>query len=156
MVSLYISIGWGFRTDTSYISTDEGWLYCAAHKDLFNGEIVGYALGSRMTKDLVIDSLLMAINAKKPGPGLIHHSDRGSQYCSACCPGQTHLEPTALFLSWKTAFVSGTGNIASPRALCPLPAPSPAGSLSCSPRAVLHRKLRAGDKGRPNRAGVGS
>ncbi len=69
-------------SDITYISTDEGWLYCAAHKDLFNGEIVGYALGSRITKDLVIDSLLMAVRTKKPDYGLIHHSDRGSQYCS--------------------------------------------------------------------------
>ncbi len=57
-------------------------LYCAAHKDLFNGEIVGYALGSRITKDLVIRSLLVAVATRKPEPGLIHHSDRGSQYCS--------------------------------------------------------------------------
>ena len=70
-------------SDITYISTDEGWLYCAAHKDLFNGEIVGYALGSRITKDLVIKSLLMAEAMKKPGEGLIHHSDRGSQYCSS-------------------------------------------------------------------------
>jgi putative transposase len=69
-------------SDITYISTDEGWLYCAAHKDLFNGEIVGYALGPRITRDLVIDSLCRAMHAKKPGPGLIHHSDRGSQYCS--------------------------------------------------------------------------
>jgi len=69
-------------SDITYISTDEGWLYCAAHKDLFNSEIVGYALGSRITKDLVIKSLLMAETMKKPGEGLIHHSDRGSQYCS--------------------------------------------------------------------------
>jgi transposase InsO family protein len=69
-------------SDITHISTDEGWLYCAAHKDLFNGEIVGYALGSRITKDLVIKSLLMAETMKKPGEGLIHHSDRGSQYCS--------------------------------------------------------------------------
>jgi putative transposase len=69
-------------SDITYIPTDEGWLYCAAHKDLFNGEIVGYALGSRITRDLVIDSLLMAVRAKKPDYGLIHHSDRGSQYCS--------------------------------------------------------------------------
>ena len=62
--------------------TDEGWLYCAAHKDLFNGEIVGYALGARITKDLVITSLRMAVATKKPDDGLIHHSDRGSQYCS--------------------------------------------------------------------------
>jgi len=69
-------------SDITYISTDEGWLYCAAHKDLFNGEIVGYALGSRITKDLVIRSLLMAVKRKQPGAGLINHSDRGSQYCS--------------------------------------------------------------------------
>jgi putative transposase len=69
-------------SDITYISTDEGWLYCAAHKDLFNGEIVGYALGSRITRDLVIKSLLMAVKTKKPDYGLIHHSDRGSQYCS--------------------------------------------------------------------------
>jgi putative transposase len=69
-------------SDITYISTDDGWLYCAAHKDLFNGEIVGYALGSRITKDLVVRSLLKAVATKKPEPGLIHHSDRGSQYCS--------------------------------------------------------------------------
>jgi putative transposase len=69
-------------SDITYIATHEGWLYCAAHKDLFNGEIVGYALGERITKDLVVSSLLMAIQRKQPDPGLIHHSDRGSQYCS--------------------------------------------------------------------------
>lgn len=69
-------------SDITYISTDEGWLYCAAHKDLFNGEIVGYALGSRITKDLVSRSFFRAVAAKRPPEGLIHHSDRGSQYCS--------------------------------------------------------------------------
>ncbi len=54
----------------------------AAHKDLFNGEMVGYALGSRITKDLVVRSLLMAVKIKQPQGGLIHHFDRGSQYCS--------------------------------------------------------------------------
>jgi transposase InsO family protein len=69
-------------SDITYIATDEGWLYCAAHKDLFNGEIVGYALGSRMTKDLVVRSLYKAVATKRPSAGLIHHSDRGSQYCA--------------------------------------------------------------------------
>lgn len=69
-------------SDITYIPTNEGWLYCAAHKDLFNGEIVGYALGSRITKELVLTSLLMAVKRKRPLPGLINHSDRGSQYCS--------------------------------------------------------------------------
>jgi transposase InsO family protein len=69
-------------SDITYIPTDEGWLYCAAHKDMFNGEIVGYALSERITKDIVIRSLYNAVSAKKPFSGLIHHSDRGSQYCS--------------------------------------------------------------------------
>lgn len=69
-------------SDLTYIPTDEGWLYCAAHKDLFNGEIVGYALGSRITMDLVKQSLLKAVSAKQPPVGLIHHSDRGIQYCA--------------------------------------------------------------------------
>ncbi len=69
-------------SDITYIATNEGWLYCAAHKDLFNGEIVGYALGERITKDIVIQSLLTAVKRRQPNPGLIHHSDRGSQYCS--------------------------------------------------------------------------
>jgi len=71
-----------WTSDITYITTDEGWLYCAAHRDLFNGEIVGYALGSRLARDLVITSLLMAVARKRPSPGLIHHSDRGKQYCS--------------------------------------------------------------------------
>ena len=69
-------------SDLTYIPTDEGWLYCAAHKDLFNGEIVGYALGPRITTDLVRESLLKAVRMKRPSQGLIHHSDRGVQYCA--------------------------------------------------------------------------
>ena len=69
-------------SDITYIPTEEGWLYLAGHKDLFHGEIVGYAMADRMTKNLISESLFRAIRAKRPGKGLIHHSDRGSQYCS--------------------------------------------------------------------------
>jgi putative transposase len=69
-------------TDITYIPTEEGWLYLAGHKDIFSGEIVGYAMASRMTKNLVSQSLFRAVASKRPVPGLIHHSDRGSQYCS--------------------------------------------------------------------------
>jgi len=69
-------------SDLSYIATEEGWLYCAAHKDLFNGEIVGYALGPRITMDLVQASLMNAVKRRRPAEGLIHHSDRGVQYCA--------------------------------------------------------------------------
>jgi transposase InsO family protein len=69
-------------TDITYISTGEGWLYLAGHKDLFTGEVVGNAMGKRMTKNLVSQSILRAITTKRPAAGLIHHSDRGSQYCA--------------------------------------------------------------------------
>lgn len=71
-----------YVTDITYIPTEEGWLYLAGHKDLFTGEIVGYAMGKRLTKSLVSESLFRAMAARRPAAGLIHHSDRGSQYCS--------------------------------------------------------------------------
>jgi putative transposase len=69
-------------TDITYIPSDEGWLYLAAVKDLYTCEIVGWAMDERMTKSLVCDALRAAYWRKKPAPGLMHHSDRGSQYCS--------------------------------------------------------------------------
>jgi transposase InsO family protein len=69
-------------SDITYVPTDEGWLYLASHKDLFTGEIVGYAMGERMSRNLVSQSLIRAMLSKRPAHGLIHHSDRGSQYCS--------------------------------------------------------------------------
>ena len=68
--------------DITYIPTDEGWLYLAAVKDLYTCEIVGWAMDKQMTKQLAIDALRAAYWRKKPPPGLLHHSDRGSQYCS--------------------------------------------------------------------------
>lgn len=69
--------------DLTYVWTDEGWLYLAVVLDLFNREIVGWSAKSRMTADLVTDALTMAWFRRRPAPGLIHHSDRGSQYASA-------------------------------------------------------------------------
>jgi len=69
-------------SDITYVPTDEGWLYLAGHKDLFTDEIVGYAMGERLTRNLVSQSLFRAVAAKCPAKGLTHHSDRGSQYCS--------------------------------------------------------------------------
>ena len=68
--------------DITYVPTDEGWLYLAALKDLHTCEIVGWAMDSRMTQTLVADALRAAYWRNKPNPGLLHHSDRGSQYCS--------------------------------------------------------------------------
>ena len=68
--------------DITYVATDEGWLYLAGIKDLWNREIVGYAMSHRMTQELVGQALFRAVAARRPPKGLIHHSDRGSQYCS--------------------------------------------------------------------------
>ena len=63
----------------TYIWTDEGWLYLAVVIDLFNREVVGWSIRSKMTAEIVIGALTMAWFRKKPAPGLIHHSDRGSR-----------------------------------------------------------------------------
>ncbi|MBF3524130.1 IS3 family transposase [Burkholderia pseudomallei] len=68
--------------DITYIATDEGWLYLAGLKDLYSGEIVGYAMSERMTKHLVMQALFRAVATRRPPAGLIHHTDRGSQYCA--------------------------------------------------------------------------
>ena len=67
--------------------TDEGWLYLAVVIDLFNREVVGWAIKERMTADIVTDALTMAWFRRHPEPGLVHHSDRGSQYASAVFQG---------------------------------------------------------------------
>jgi len=71
---------WG--ADLTYLWTDEGWLYLAIVLDLFNREIVGWSIKPRMTADIVTDALTMAWFRRRPAAGLIHHSDRGSQYAS--------------------------------------------------------------------------
>ena len=64
-------------SDITCISTEEGWLYLAGIKDVFACEIVGYAMGARMTQELVSQALQKAVKWKKPAAGLILHSDRG-------------------------------------------------------------------------------
>ena len=72
-----------WTSDITYLWTDEGWLYLAIVLDLFNREVVGWSLKPRMAADIVTNALSMAWFRRKPAPGLIHHSDRGSQYASA-------------------------------------------------------------------------
>ena len=72
---------WG--VDITYIWTTEGWLYLAVVLDLFSRRIVGWAVSDRLKRDLALTALRRAIALRDPHPGLIHHSDRGSQYCSA-------------------------------------------------------------------------
>jgi putative transposase len=71
-----------FVSDITYIRTQEGWLYLAAVMDLHTRAIVGWALKPRMTAELVLEALTMAWFRRRPAPGTIFHSDRGSQYAS--------------------------------------------------------------------------
>jgi putative transposase len=69
-------------TDITYIRTHEGWLYLAVVMDLFSRRIVGWSMQSRITKELVLDALLMAVWRRKPKNKVLIHSDQGSQYTS--------------------------------------------------------------------------
>jgi transposase InsO family protein len=68
--------------DITYIWTREGWLYLAAIQDLHSRRVVGWDMSDRMTAELVVRATTMAIQQRQPPAGLIHHSDRGGQYCS--------------------------------------------------------------------------
>jgi putative transposase len=71
---------WG--ADITYIWTREGWLYLAVVIDLFARCVVGWAVGDRLHRDLALAALRKALVMRRPSEGMIHHSDRGSQYCS--------------------------------------------------------------------------
>jgi putative transposase len=72
-----------WSSDITYIWTSEGWLYLAVVMDLFSRAIIGWSMSERMTRALVINAFGMAVKRRNPAPGLLHHSDRGSQYASA-------------------------------------------------------------------------
>lgn len=69
--------------DITYLQTMEGWLYLAVVIDLYSRRVIGWQISDRITDDLTIGALQMAISRRSPRPGLIFHSDRGSQYASA-------------------------------------------------------------------------
>ena len=92
---------WG--ADISYVWTREGWLYLAVVIDLFARRVVGWATSDRLHKELALSALHRAITVRRPPPGLIHHADRGSQYCSN--DYQTELRRHKILIS-----MSGKGN----------------------------------------------
>lgn len=75
-------IGQVYVSDITYIWTQEGWLYLAVVIDLCSRKVVGWSMSTRMKAQLVCDALRMAVWQRRPKSGLIHHSDRGSQYAS--------------------------------------------------------------------------
>ena len=92
---------WG--ADISYIWTREGWLYLAVVIDLFARRVIGWAVSDRLNRKLALQALEKAITMRRPSKGLIHHSDRGSQYCSF--DYQTKLKENGIMIS-----MSGKGN----------------------------------------------
>lgn len=68
--------------DITYLRTWEGWLYLAAIQDAYSRRIVGWSMADHMRSELVVDALQMALHRRRPGPGLVHHSDQGSQFVS--------------------------------------------------------------------------
>lgn len=92
-----------WAADISYVWTFEGWLYLAVVMDLYSRQIVGWAMDKRMKKQLALDALAMAYWQRKPAAGLLHHSDRGSQY--ACCEYRKKLQSYGM-----TASMSRKGN----------------------------------------------
>ena len=71
-----------WATDITYLWTPEGWLYLAVMLDLFSRRVVGWSLSERLERRLALDALQMALQDRRPPQGLLHHSDRGSQYAS--------------------------------------------------------------------------
>jgi len=92
---------WG--AEISYVWTREGWLYLAVVIDLFARRVVGWATGDRLHRDLALKALRKAVVMRRPDAGLIHHSDRGSQYCSIDYQGE--LKKHGILIS-----MSGKGN----------------------------------------------
>jgi putative transposase len=92
---------WG--ADISYVWTKEGWLYLAVVIDLFARRVVGWASSDRLRKELPLAALRRALLMRRPPKGLIHHSDRGSQYCSI--DYQAELKKHGILIS-----MSGKGN----------------------------------------------
>lgn len=91
-----------YTADITYVRTDEGWLYLAAVKDLAIMEIIGWSMANTLHRKIVIKAMRMALDNRRPAPGLICHTDRGSQYAS----GQ-YLE---LLHAWKVKpSMSGKG-----------------------------------------------
>ena len=71
-----------WATDMTYVGTGQGWLYLAVVMDLFSRKVVGWSMSERLNRHLVLNALDMALKGRQPPQGLLHHSDRGSQYAS--------------------------------------------------------------------------
>ena len=92
-----------WNADISYVWTSEGWLYLAVVLDLFARRVVGWAVSARLHQELALEALRKALAIRRPSAGLIHHADRGSQYCATAY--QAELKEHGIRIS-----MSGKGN----------------------------------------------
>ncbi len=92
-----------WAADLSYVWTSESWLYLAVVLDLFARRVVGWAVSDRLHQELALEALRKALTIRQPANGLIHHSDRGSQYCATAY--QAELKKHGIRIS-----MSGKGN----------------------------------------------
>jgi transposase InsO family protein len=90
---------WG--ADISYVWTREGWLYLAVVIDLFARRVVGWATSDRLHKELALSALSKVLTLRRPAKGLIHHSDRGSQYCSNGYQAELRKHGVSISMSGK-------------------------------------------------------
>ena len=90
---------WG--ADISYVWTREGWLYLAVVIDLFARRVVGWAVDDRLHRNLALAALRKALTIRRPSEGLIHHSDRGSQYCSIDYQSESRRNGILISMSGK-------------------------------------------------------
>ena len=77
-----VTINERWASDITYLWTNQGWLYLAVVMDLYSRRIIGWSMSRRLSRHLAVNALSMALDQRRPGDGLIHHSDRGVQYMS--------------------------------------------------------------------------
>lgn len=123
-----------WSADITYIPTQSGWLYLAVAIDLFSRRVIGWSMQARMDYNLVKNALKMALNNRKPKNGLMHHSDRGSQYAS-------HNYQAILKQSNITCSMSRKGN-------CWDNAPVESFFASLKKERVHHRRYQTRDEAR--------
>jgi putative transposase len=90
-----------WNADISYVWTNEGWLYLAVVLDLFARRVVGWAVSDRLHQELALKALRKALAIRRPSAGLIHHADRGSQYCSTAYQAELRKHEIQISMSGK-------------------------------------------------------
>jgi len=91
--------------DITYVWTAEGWLYVSVLLDLYSRKVVGWAMSAHIDADLVQAALRMAVGRRQPAPGLLHHTDRGSQYAGQAYQGRLAAQGIRCSMSRKGACV---------------------------------------------------